>query len=190
MDNPFNESNLKYCNHPSDIWDGKVMRRIIRQDLTDWLSKRKWVVFLTLTFRNEIETEIALKLVKQLIRILNVNVFGKHYTNFVRHSYFSYMIGIEFQKRGVIHFHILIDRPVNFDLIKRFWNSCAGYAECSIIRNNENSVYYVTKYAAKSGEIEPPYFAKKVYTPPFIPSWWKEQDMEVTENNNQNDNHL
>lgn len=189
MDDPFNESNLTYCNHPSELWERKIIRRIYRQELTDWLLERKWLVFLTLTFREEIEPEIALKKVQKLIRVLNQDVVGIHYTNYVGHSYFSYVIGIEFQKRGVVHFHILIDSPVNFQLIKSYWNKIAGFADPQIIRENINSVYYVTKYAAKCGEIEPPYFTKKVYTPPFIPSWWRDQGMEVTENNNQNDIH-
>lgn len=78
------------------------------------------------------------------------------------HSYYSYMLGIELQKRGVIRFYILIDRPVNFDLIHRFWNNCAGCANPQLIRNYENSVYYVTKYSAKYGEIDPHISQKKL----------------------------
>lgn len=185
MDDPFDEHNLKYCDHPSELWDGKIMRRIYRQEVTDWLAQRKWLVFLTLTFKNETEPEIALKLVKELIRKLNECVYGEHYLNYVDHSYFSYMIGIEFQKRGVIHFHILIDRPVNFLVIHTFWNSRAGFADPQLIRDSINSVYYVTKYCAKSGEIEPPFFAKKLYDPPYKPIWWKEQEMDDSANNDQ-----
>jgi hypothetical protein len=185
MSDPFSNEVLQYFDHPSDAWDSREGKKIVRKNWSAWLSKRKWLVFLTLTFREETSPEIALKLFEKLVQLLNKEVFGEHYTNYVGHSYFSYVVGIEYQKRGTIHFHVLIDRPVNFDSIHRLWNAWAGFAKPEIIQQNENAVNYVTKYAAKCGQMEPPYFAKKIYTPINIPSWWKEPEIIAPETNDQ-----
>ncbi len=185
MTDIFSDEELDYFDHPSDVWESREGKKIIRKAWSEWLAKKDWLVFLTLTFRDETSTDVALRLFKLLVRKLNQNVFGDHYTRFVHHSYFSYVVGIEFQSRGTIHFHVLIDRPVNFDLIHTLWNSWAGFAKPEIIKLNENAVYYVTKYAAKCGQMEPPYLAPKIYTPAFIPAWWKEREREVSPINNQ-----
>jgi hypothetical protein len=185
MSDPFSKEVLQYFDHPSEAWDSRESKKTIRKEWSKWLSERNWCVFLTLTFRKETSEETALKLFRFLVRNLNEEVYVKHYINYVQHSYFSYVVGIEYQVREVIHFHALIDRPVNFELINRLWNAWAGFAKPEIIRNNEHAVYYVTKYAAKYGQLEAPFFAKKIYTPTFLPPWWKEQVEEVSENNDQ-----
>ena len=185
MDELFTEESLKYFNHPSDAWESWIVRKDLRKKWSEWLSKRQWRFFLTLTFRDVVYPNSALKLLNYLVRILNREVFGKHYTNYVGHSYFSYVASIEYQKRDVIHFHVLIDRPINFEKVHRFWNKFAGFAKIDQIKNNENAVYYVTKYITKTGEMALPYFAKKIKTPPFLPDWWKEQKNEGIENNSQ-----
>jgi hypothetical protein len=185
MSDPFSNEVLQYLDHPSDAWDSRESKKTLRKEWSEWLSKKNWCVFLTLTFREETYPEIALKLFKFLVRKLNEEVYGPHYTNYVGHSYFSYVVGIEYQIRGTIHFHALTDRPVNFVLIRRLWNAWAGFAKPEIIKHNENAVYYVTKYAAKCGQMEPPFFAEKEHTPLLLPPWWKEQVDEVSETNDQ-----
>jgi hypothetical protein len=70
-----------------------------------------------LTFRKETAPDVAKSKFKGLVKTLNQDVYGKRYTKKVGHSYFSYIQGIEYQRREVIHFHVLIDRPVNFELM-------------------------------------------------------------------------
>ena len=185
MSDQFSNEALQYFDHPSDAWDSREIKKTIRKEWSEWLSKKNWCVFLTLTFRNETSEETAIKLFRLLVRYLNEEVYGKHYTHYVDHSYFSYVVGIEYQIREVIHFHALMDRPVDFLLINRLWNAWAGFAKPEVIKNNEHAVYYVTKYAAKCGQMEPPFFAKKIYIPVFLPYWWKEQTEIVIENNDQ-----
>jgi hypothetical protein len=185
MTDLFSKESLDYFDNASEVWESLECRKIMRKEWSEWLSMRKWCVFLTLTFREETSPEVALRLFQLLVRKLNENVYGDHYTRYVHHSYFSYVVGIEYQSRGTIHFHVLIDRPVNFTLIHTLWNAWAGFAKPEIIMQNENAVYYVTKYAAKCGQMEPPFFAKKKYTPAFLPQWWKEADEEITETNDQ-----
>ena len=185
MDDLFSEEGMKYFDNASDVWESRTTKKLLRKTWSEWLSMRDWLIFVTLTFRDETYQETALKKFYKLIRVLNEETFGKHYTNYVGHSYFSYVGGIEYQIRDVIHFHVLIDRPVNFLAIHKYWNAWAGFAEVELVKQNENAVYYVTKYITKDGEMMAPYFAKKIYTPTFIPWWWKEQEIKEIEENDQ-----
>ena len=101
--------------HPSDIWDSKIARKYLTDQNVSWiLSLADWKVSLTLTFRDEKPSDVAVAYFKRLVRELNKGVFGKKYTKIVNHSYFSYALGVEYQRRDVIHFHVIIDKPVDF----------------------------------------------------------------------------
>ena len=93
-----------------------------------------------------------------------------------RHSYFSYAIVSENQLRGVLHFHVLVDRPINYDLLHRHWNSVAAFAQIQQIREFGPAVRYLTKYVSKGGEIDP-FRAKDKYAPPHLPYSWKESTL-------------
>lgn len=160
--------------HPGDIWDSKIVRKVITDETTLWiLDLANWKAFLTLTFEDDTPYDIAITKFKLLVRELNKDLFGKHYTKIVKHSYFSYVLGIEYQTRGVIHFHALADRPVNFDKIHKLWNDWSGFAWIGNIRNKYDCVKYIAKYILKGGQIEV-YKAKKQYIPKVIPHWWKD----------------
>ena len=62
--------------------------------------ERIWIVFLTLTFREETAYDVAIAKFKRLVRVINKKVVGNQYTNIVKHSYFSYVLGIEYQQQG------------------------------------------------------------------------------------------
>jgi hypothetical protein len=185
MDDIFSDERLKYFDNTSDVWESRTVKKILRKTWSEWLSKRDWLIFITLTFREETHKEIAIRKFYKLIRVLNEKICGKHYTNYVGHSYFSYIAGIEYQIRDVIHFHALIDRPVSFITIHNLWNEWAGFAEVELVKQNENAVHYVTKYITKDGEMLTPYFAKKIFTPLILPWWWKEQENGKVEENDQ-----
>lgn len=157
-----------------EAWDHKESRRIQADAWADWLiSKRIWVGFITLTFRNQTPYDSAIKLFYKLVQNLNRELFGKNYTKIVHHSYFSYALGIEYQRRDVIHFHSIVDKPVNFGMIHNFWNLFAGFAWTQIPKSNEAVTRYVAKYVCKGGEIIP-FFTKRDYLPKQIPLWWKD----------------
>jgi hypothetical protein len=79
---------------------------------------------------------------------------------------------MEYQKRDVVHFHVMVDQPVNFERIHTLWNSWAGFAHTDIIKDKNDVVNYVCKYIVKGGEIYP-FLAKKEFTPKVLPYWWK-----------------
>jgi hypothetical protein len=162
---------------PSEAWNSKAMGKRLSKEWSEWImTARNWRSFITLTFRNETYPDVAKKDFQFLVRSLNQEVFGKHYMNIVGPSYFSYVLGIEYQRRDVIHFHVLVDRPVNYEKIHNLWNYMAGFAHIKPIQNYSKAIEYVSKYASKSGELEP-FFAKEIYTPKQLPIWWKEAEM-------------
>jgi hypothetical protein len=167
---------------PSEAWDCKEARKLLAEANSGWLwSLRPWSIFITLTFKEEKPSDIAKALFKRLVRTLNQDVFGKHYSKKVGHSYFSYVLAIEYQRRDVIHFHVLIDRPVNFERIHILWNSWAGFVWTEIVKDQIDVVNYVCKYISKGGEIYP-FLAKKEFIPAVLPYWWKTPNYEIKGN--------
>lgn len=151
---------------------GRLKARVLQKAWEDWLvGAKEWKTFLTLTYRDFKYHDQALKDWGFLIRTLNREVFTDRYTKKVGHSYFSYVMGIEEQKREVIHFHAIVDQPLNYQKIHDQWNFFNGFAWISQIRSREECVNYVCKYVMKGGEIYP-YFAKKSFIPDKYPLWW------------------
>lgn len=119
-----------------------------------WLMEREnWCTFFTFTFKDEISKESAYRRIKYFIRMANERIYGKHYTQKVHHSYFSYVIGMERQERGVIHFHMCIDREIDFKWVHFYWNLKNGFAWIEKIEDLPKSLKYTLKYAVKAGEI-------------------------------------
>jgi hypothetical protein len=161
--------------HPSEIMETREAKKKITDGYIELLSRRKWSSFITLTFEDFIYPDIAHKKFDKLLMVLNKDGFGKHYTNYVGHSYFSYALATEYQKRDVLHYHLIVDRPINYELVHRFWESIAGYAKTQPIHNYDHAIKYISKYVTKGGDIEP-FFAKKIFTPLIIPIWWIEEN--------------
>lgn len=156
-----------------------------RNDITDaWLvwvaEKCKWKFMVTLTVKDpDMKRESLIKAWSRLLRYINDEVFGQNYTRKVGHSYFSYMLGIEKQKRGALHLHILIDRPIPITYIRKLWDSAWGIGWVGIdkVTSDVGACEYLTKYVAKGGEIIPFFAREEVYKmkPPrkdFV--WWYE----------------
>lgn len=179
MDDIFSSINLKYFDHPSDAWESKAKRNELVQAYTAWIySLRDWSAFITLTFEHETAPDVANRLLQRLISKLNEEVFGVDYKKTIGHSYFSYVLGIEMQKREVPHFHLIVDRPVNFQLIHLLWNKWAGYGWTEIIKDKEKAVMYIAKTIGRGGEVLP-FLAPKKYTPSQKPRWWIEKEHEI-----------
>jgi hypothetical protein len=145
----------------------------------DWVAdKRAWKSMLTLTFDDkkhqyDVSTTDAKNYWRMLVRQLNVGVFGEHYTKHCHHSYFSYVIGLEYQKRGVVHFHVLVDNYVNYELIHRLWGNAHGFVWISPVTDRAVVVEYVCKYIMKQGDANLDiYVSKKRTVPIYKPDWW------------------
>jgi hypothetical protein len=127
--------------------------------------KIKWNWFATLTFKNEIHPERAYKCLKIFLHQLNRAIFGKRY--YKRGEGVIYLLATEYQKRGVMHFHLLLSliprknerRNNNINLKRVEWKEkwkkiSNGIARIYPYRNILGAEYYITKYITKDGEID------------------------------------
>lgn len=136
-------------------------------------SVADWQVFLTLTWANVVERERVIFNWRQLVQVLNRDLYGNHYVRTVGHSYFSYVYALEAQRRGALHLHALVDQRLNFNLVHSWWNAVAGFAWARPIEDAEarnRTVFYVTKYVTKGGDIQV-YKAGPWKEPKFRPLW-------------------
>jgi hypothetical protein len=157
---------------PSEAWESKIMRTIKSNITTEYLLKMtRWMNFITLTFREETHPDIAKRKLYSLIHELNVDLLGKQYTRKVGHSYFWYAVGKEYQMREVIHYHLITDSPIHFNLVHSYWNYHAGFAWTEIIKDQGDTVRYIAKYIQKGGEVEVYNVMKKRVIKTF-PSWY------------------
>jgi hypothetical protein len=157
---------------PFEYWNGGKGKAVLFDAYADWLeSLSDWKSFITLTFRDPVSEETADKKFRFLVRSLNVELFGKHYTRIVKHSYFGYIRSVEYQSREVLHYHLLTDVPVNFHRIHKIWNSIAGICDCQVIKTRTSVIRYVIKYAVKQGDIKV-YIPQALRIPKEKPEWW------------------
>jgi len=174
---------LDCAENPAEGWRGRGARQVLTDAWADWASGLcDWKSFITLTFERERFPDVARSLFRWWVRLNNSYVFGKRYTRKVGHSYFSYLCGMEFQKREVVHFHVLVDKPINYSLTHNAWGDRCGFAWIDGKLKDKASVLdYVCKYVMKGGEIDI-YQAKKSFTPDPTPTWWRDaisKDLEV-----------
>lgn len=149
-------------------------KSLVRDAFNDFvMSLAPWRHFVTLTFRDQIGPDGALRRWRSLLTVANKNLFGKHYVRLYGHSYFSYALGIEYQQRGIIHFHLMIDRPIDYAFWNSYWNQIAGFALIEKALSVENAVRYICKYTLKGGDVLL-YKSQCTLVPRFRPLWWNE----------------
>ena len=126
-----------------------------RAGQADWLAWFSSVgfaptSFITLTFDNrfaEVGPDWVRGLWKKLVHELNKDVGGRDYRRKFKHSYFSYVMTLEYQTRGALHVHALVDNWIDYELLHRLWNSYAGFAWVKRVHpSSEHEMRYVLKY--------------------------------------------
>ena len=136
---------------------------------TDFLLQYQFEWFVTFTFRDSVHPENADKLFTLWINELNQHLYGRRWKA-APHKQVFWVRALEWQKRGVLHFHALIGdtRPLAEQI--RFskngfskaslmyweerWFSLAGICRIEEIKVHEFVSRYVSKYVAKDGEID------------------------------------
>jgi len=166
--------------NPFTGWNSYQAKELIRFEHEKWVYQlADWKSFISLTFRDEKTPDVAMSLFKWFIRTNNEHAFGKHYTNKVGHSYFSYVVGLEYQTRDVVHFHALIDKPIDFSYVHKTWGKRCGFAWIDgDIKSKARAVNYVCKYCVKGGQLEA-YVNKKNVLPEPLPDWWRDASSTV-----------
>ncbi len=137
----------------------KSQKQLLRDEWVTFLSDYEFQWFATLTFETKVHPEAALKRWRFFTNQLNRSLYGRRWQK-KEHGGIHWILGIEYQKRGVIHFHALMGAENDLNTLARrltwmdYWNELAGFARIEAIRSNESALRYVTKYVIKDGEIE------------------------------------
>lgn len=129
----------------SNIRARNNLRRLI---LANFTNRSK---FLTLTFKENVTgIEEANKEFKKFIRKLRSNLGN-----------FKYVAVIEFQKRGAVHYHVLLDiKYVRASKLAEWWGN--GFIKINDIRHVDNVGAYVVKYMTKA-DADERLIGKKMY---------------------------
>jgi len=132
-----------------------------------------WRSFLTLTFRDIVTRDQSEHLFRFLVQVLNQELYGNHYMRIVGHSYFSYVVGFEYQKRGALHLHAMVDKPIHFEFVHSIWNKVAGFAWIEPACDLDRLVPYISKYVVKDGDL---WVWKQEHfkMPAFVPMWFSQ----------------
>jgi hypothetical protein len=114
-------------------------------------------VFLTLTFNNENNFDITdLKICNLKVH----NFMARLKENFEN---LKYLIVPEFQKRGAVHYHLIINVPfIEKKLIKKLWKY--GFIKLKDIYYIEGIGSYFTKYLTKNSDDERLYSKRSFFT--------------------------
>ena len=130
----------------------------VREGWVDLLGRYQWDWFVTLTFRNCIHPEAAEKRFRVWLNQLNRQLYGQRWSKKGQGVYWAK--ALEWQKRNVIHFHLLMSDVQNLnETLRRLsamdkWRDLAGFARIEVPKQQMCVARYCAKYVIKGGEIE------------------------------------
>lgn len=125
------------------------------------LERYTWDWFATFTFAEQVHPERADKLYRVWCSNLNRHVTGAK--NWQRHraAAVRWARGLEWQKRGVLHYHALMYQRDNLNLVARRldwmdeWERLTGAFSRILPCDNATQVrQYIAKYCGKGGEVD------------------------------------
>ncbi|MEW6145740.1 MAG: hypothetical protein AB1598_12045 [Thermodesulfobacteriota bacterium] len=91
----------------------------------EFISRYDYDLFVTLTFRDEIKPWIAKKRFEKWLESLNLELFGEEYKQ--EGLGIRYALSIEYQKRGILHFHALLGakglKEINREYMAKLWKT-------------------------------------------------------------------
>lgn len=135
-----------------------AMRILAGESWADWLKDDRWgwQYFVTLTFKQDVHPEQANRCFRRWVRRINEKTFGKRYRR--SGQGITWVRGLEFQRRGVIHFHALFSGLP--ELWSRFgamslWENLvdnSGFARIFPYRVAASN--YISKYVSKGGDLD------------------------------------
>ena len=149
-------------------------KKTMRQKMLTIAANR----LLTLTFRENLtDRDVAFQRFDYFKKLLKRNSFNLQYVGV-----------IEFQKRGAIHFHLAINRKVNYNFLRKLWRQATGDLGGNIdVQNPKNCGFasfnprrlsgYLTKYLKKAFADNTEfnkrrYFSSKKIIPPKPSIYW------------------
>jgi len=115
----------------------------------------RWFWFGTFTYKEPVTESGADRDWRRFIRELNTIRFGRQYRR--RGETITYARGIEYQSRGVLHFHALIGdlvpRMNQFDAMK-IWERCGSLIEINGVRVSRTGFARIYDYDPSRGGLE------------------------------------
>ena len=128
----------------------------LRANWAEFLDKfEPWDWYCTLTFRDEIHPEKANKRYLKFIRLINESIYGRRYRE--RGQGIYHVKALEWQKRGVLHFHSLmgggVSRLRRLSLMDN-WNWHNGFARIEQYDPKLGARRYLSKYVVKGGDLD------------------------------------
>lgn len=131
----------------------------LRDGWIELLERYEWDWFCTFTFQSDVHPEAAAKLFRVWVSKLNRFLYGRYWYKNPMGGVF-WVRALEYQKRGVIHYHALIAGIADLnDKTRRFkwmeeWEHLAGYSRIELIESPQAVSRYISKYVVKGGEID------------------------------------
>lgn len=123
-----------------------------------YLSRFQWDWFVTLTFRESRHPEAADKLFRVWVNEINRSLYGKRWRQKGQGVY--WVRCIEWQRRDVIHFHVLMSDTQDLnETVRRLssmdrWRDLAGFSKIEKPKQQECVARYCAKYIIKGGELD------------------------------------
>lgn len=108
--------------------------------------------FVTLTFKENLQdVEVANQYFNLFMKRLR-KIYGNE---------FRYIVTIEFQKRGAVHYHMLTDLPyIKNEELRKIWGH--GWVGINLVKNSKHAAIYAAKYMGK-GVVDKRLAGKKNY---------------------------
>ena len=131
-----------------------------REEWSRWLSSAPWDLFVTLTDPGMSHPEHMTKRSRYLEALMNRALYGNHHER--RGQGIETVTGLERQKRGSVHSHMLVRFPDHDirdpdQISLRYWQRKAadlgGHSYLTVPKSQNDVVDYVTKYVVKEGEL-------------------------------------
>lgn len=146
----------------------------LHQAWSEFLSSQPWQWFVTFTFKEEIHPEAADKLYRVWINKLNRAIYGQRWRK--KHPFgVKHVRALEWQKRGVLHYHALIAN-VGLEDRERWalvWQQLGEDSKAGFIKIDQyddskgGAEAYLSKYVTKGGQVD---VSRNFLTLPHIPS--------------------
>ena len=138
-------------------FDYKHFREELKSAWSEWLDGMEWDWYVTLTFKNEIHPEQAERNFRRWVRRLNEKRHGKRFRK--KGKGISWVRAIEMQRRGVIHFHVLLKGLEGIRYLRghRLWKVSGkrnGFSWIESYHPHRGATGYLGKYIGKGGDID------------------------------------
>lgn len=137
-------------------WTNRVSA--LQKSWIEMLSRYQWDWFVTLTFKDSVHPEAADKRFRVWLNELNTALYGRRWRQRGQGVYWAK--ALEYQKRGVIHFHVLMSDTQNLnETLRRLtfmdkWKKIAGFSKIEVPNQQQCVARYCAKYIVKGGEID------------------------------------